>query len=177
MAYKHPPMRVMRALFLSALGMVTGCGGCDSCFGKAQPGDFDAAAPTTSTVTPATADAATGPRVEAADAASDAPTTEPPSAAVPRASGLPRPKAPMPTGAYQACGVYDGPLCEKTCKKGACRQECEGVECLLTCEGGYCSQLCQGNAKCRMTCVGGHCIQSCTKPEGCIKECAGGSCE
>jgi hypothetical protein len=171
-------MRVMRALFLSALGMVTGCGGCDSCFGKAQPGDFDGAVTTATaptTVTPATADASTAKRDE--DAGDAATVTEPPSAAVPRASGLPRPKAPMPTGAFQACGVYDGPLCEKACKKGACRQECEGVECLLTCEGGYCSQLCQGNAKCRMTCQGGHCIQSCTKAEGCVKECVGGNCE
>jgi hypothetical protein len=159
--------------------MVTGCGGCDSCFGKAQPGDFDAAPePTVAIpVQPATVDAATTARPSEADAASEAGAESPSSTVTPRASGLPRPKSPMPTGAFQACGVYDGPLCEKACKKGACRQECEGVDCLLTCEKGYCSQLCQANATCKMTCQGGHCIQVCTNPKGCIKECSGGDCE
>src|SRR3972149_3609448 len=103
-------MRVMRALFLSALGMVTGCGGCDSCFGKAAPGDYDATTPTSPLVTAveAGAEAAAAHRDE--DAGSDAGTPTPSTSAVPRASGLPRPKSPMPMGAFQACGVYDGPL-------------------------------------------------------------------
>ena len=169
----------MRALFLSALGLVTGCGGCDSCFGKAAPGDYDATTSTTSqprAVDPEGTDAATAHRDEP-DGASDAGANPVDTTAVPRPSALPRPKSPMPTGAFQACGVYDGPLCQKDCPKGACRQECEGVECLLTCDKGYCSQLCQINAKCRMTCKGGHCVQACTKAEGCVKECEGGSCE
>ena len=36
----------------------------------------------------------------------------------------------MAVGAFQSCGRYDGPLCEKPCPKGNCRQECDGVECL-----------------------------------------------
>ena len=169
-------MRLTRVLFLSALAMVSGCGGCDSCFGTAQPGDFDATAPVTTTAKPL-AMAEAGPSVEPVDAGSDsaaAPaTTEP----VPRASGVPRPKSPMPLGEFQVCGVYDGPRCEKKCDKGACRQECDGVECELSCKAGYCSQLCGASGKCAMSCAGGHCVQVCTNPAGCIKTCAGGSCE
>ncbi len=155
--------------------MVTGCGGCDSCFGTAQPGD-DAAAISTATSRPLTIDAtpdATEERDAGNEAASDAAPSEP----VPRPSSVPRPKAPMPLGEFQVCGVYDGPRCEKKCLKGACRQECDGVDCELACSGGYCSQLCAGSGKCKMTCNGGHCVQVCTNPDGCDKQCAGGSCE
>ena len=94
------------------------------------------------------------------------------------ASQLPRPKAPpkMPLGAFQTCGVYDGPICEMVCKGGNCRQECDGVECVFKCPDGYCSQLCGAEARCKMTCGGGHCVQACAKSEGCTKECTGGDC-
>lgn len=168
-------MRFTRVLFLSALAMVSGCGGCNSCFGRAEPGDYDATTPVaTTTARPLAADAGPKAEPEPADAAVAKPaTTEP----VPRASGVPRPKAPMPLGEFQVCGVYDGPRCEKKCDKGACRQECDGVECELSCKAGYCSQLCGASGKCAMSCAGGHCVQVCTNPEGCIKTCAGGSCE
>jgi len=170
-------MRFTRLLFLSALAMVSGCGGCNSCFGKAEPGDYDATVPVaTTTARPLAADAAPKAEPEPTDAGSEAApaaTTEP----VPRASSVPRPKSPMPLGEFQVCGVYDGPRCEKKCDKGACRQECDGVECELSCKAGYCSQLCGASGKCAMSCAGGHCVQVCTNPEGCIKTCAGGSCE
>lgn len=168
-------MRTTRAISLAALAFLGGCGGCDSCIAK--PEDMTLTEPPAPSVAPQVV-----PRVTADDndggididaavqKAIDAGVT------VPFASALPRPKAPMPIGAYQACGVYDGPLCEKTCLKGACRQECDGVECKLSCGGGYCSQLCGANAKCTMTCEGGHCTQACTSPDGCTKECPGGSC-
>ena len=171
-------MRLSRILLLSAPFIVTlaaGCGGCESCFGKPAAGD-DAAMPiTTTTAAPVAVDAAPAPVVveEKKEAGADAAESVP----IPRASSLPRPKAPMAVGAFQSCGRYDGPICEKPCPKGNCRQECDGVECLLTCDKGYCSQMCGASAKCRMTCNGGHCIQACTKPDGCVKECAGGSCE
>jgi hypothetical protein len=173
--------RILRFSAVSALVLAfggAGCGGCESCFGKASPED-DAALPTsTARPAPTVADAAPEaesttkePKEAGLDAAPDA--SEP----YLRTASLPRPKAPMPTGAFQSCGRYDGPLCEKKCPNGNCRQECDGVECLLTCEKGYCSQMCGASATCKMTCQGGHCVQSCTKPEGCIKECTGGSCE
>lgn len=170
-------MRLTRVLFLSALAMVSGCGGCDSCFGTAQPGDYDATVPLPTTARPlAAADA--GPSMPSAtDAGSDAGPAEATTEPVPRPSSVPRPKAPMPLGEFQVCGVYDGPRCEKKCDKGACRQECDGVECELSCKAGYCSQLCGASGKCAMSCAGGHCVQVCTKPEGCIKTCTGGSCE
>lgn len=171
-------MRLTRVLLLSALAMVSGCGGCDSCFGTAQPGDYDGAAPVATTARPLAGDAAPKPVPEATDAGDAAPapataTTEP----VPRASSVPRPKAPMPLGEFQVCGVYDGPRCEKKCPKGACRQECDGVECELSCAAGYCSQLCGASGKCALSCAGGHCVQVCANPEGCVKTCTGGSCE
>jgi hypothetical protein len=170
-------MQVMRIVFLSALGLVAGCGGCDSCFSKPSAED-DAAVParaaTAAPLAVADASEAAAPADEKSDAGSEAGTEAVP---VPRASSLPRPKGPMPMGSFQSCGRYDGPLCEKTCPKGNCRQECDGVDCLLTCEKGYCSQMCGASAKCTMTCQGGHCVQACTKPEGCVKSCAGGSCE
>lgn len=169
-------MRLTRLLFLSALALVSGCGGCDSCFSKPSAED-DAAVPiTTATPLPAViADAAPeAAREEPKDAGAEA---EAETVAIPRASSLPRPKGPMPMGSFQSCGRYDGPLCKKQCPKGNCRQECDGVECLLTCEKGYCSQMCGASATCTMTCQGGHCIQACTKPEGCLTSCAGGSCE
>lgn len=161
---------------------MAGCGGCESCVGK--PGDFDAEAPVTTAtgVKPTAADAgvrsgdADAPLDGGKGAVLDAAAT--PRMPVEMASGVPRPKnAPMPVGAYQSCGIYEGPVCERECKNGNCRQECDGVECTLSCNGGYCSQLCGANAKCRFTCNGGHCVQSCAAREGCIKECAGGSCE
>lgn len=171
-------MRIMKAVSVLALALVSGCGGCESCIGK--PGAEDAGPePVATTTTTATAkpDAAVdaGPPRDAAAEAGPAPTA----VNLLRDADAPllRPKAPMPLGAFQSCGVYDGPVCEKKCDKGACRQECDGVECVLTCAGGYCSQLCQIDGKCRMTCAGGHCTQACTKAESCTKECAGGSCQ
>jgi hypothetical protein len=173
-------MRFTRVLLLSALAImigVSGCGGCNSCFGTAQPGDYDATTPIATTARPATVGDA-GPKAEpeatdAGDAAPAPANTEP----VPRPSSVPRPKAPMPLGEFQVCGVYDGPRCEKKCDKGACRQECDGVECELSCKAGYCSQLCGASGKCAMSCAGGHCVQVCTNPDGCVKTCTGGSCE
>ena len=170
-------MRLPRIVFYSSLALVTGCGGCDSCFGTAQPGDYDATPITTTTAKPLAAAADAGSAVvEPHDAAADA-TPPAPAEPAPRPSALPRPKAPMPLGAFQICGNYDGPLCTKDCPSGNCRQECDGVECALTCAGGYCSQLCGATGKCKLTCVGGHCVQACTKAEGCTKECSGGNCE
>ena len=98
----------------------------------------------------------------------------------PYLTGPPAPKLtskpPMPSGAIQSCGVYDGPLCQKECSRGNCRQDCDGVSCELSCPGGWCSQLCGEQGKCKMTCSGGHCAQACTKQEGCTKDCTGGDC-
>jgi len=169
-------MSIMRTAFFFALALVSGCGGCDSCIGK--PGAEDAAPESTATAPPvvvAKPDAASdaGSVKDAAEASAPMPVTLLRDADAP----LLRPKAPMPLGAFQSCGVYDGPVCEKKCDKGACRQECDGVECVLTCAGGYCSQLCGIDGKCRMTCTGGHCVQACTKGEDCKKECSGGDCQ
>jgi hypothetical protein len=169
-------MRFLRTAFFSALALVSGCGSCDSCLIPHVA--EEPAAPVVTSVRPtAQADAAPDAREEDAGRdAAPAATAEP---VLLRDAGVPllRPKAPMPVGAYQVCGAYDGPLCEKGCPKGACRQECDGVECLLTCDKGYCSQLCGATGTCTMTCAGGHCIQACTKAADCIKECSGGSCE
>ena len=171
-------MRLMSTLFLFALAMTAGCGGCQSCFGTAQPGD-DAAttaiAPSASAVSPLTKDAAAEASASG-DAAADAASYDG-SFLVATDGGVPRPKAPMPLGEFQTCGVYDGPLCQKDCKKGNCRQECDGVGCALTCAGGYCSQLCGATGKCKLSCAGGHCVQVCSSPQDCTKECTGGSCE
>lgn len=169
-------MRLIHLLAVSSLGLVAGCGGCDSCFGVGGAGDEAGLATSPPTLAPAMAEA--GATTEPRDAGRDA-APEPAATAelAPTASGLARPKAPMALGEFQVCGVYDGPLCERACKKGNCKQECDGVTCALTCAAGYCSQLCGPSAKCKMTCNGGHCIQACTKTEGCTKECAGGSCE
>src|SRR5262245_13118340 len=130
-------MRFLHGLFFLSLGTVSaGCGGCDSCFGSKEPGDVvPSATPATPLppVQPKTVDAA--PPVETAPSARDAAPTPVPvltMSAVPRPSG-----APMPMGAFQSCGVYDGPRCEKACDKGNCRQECDGVDCELACKGGY----------------------------------------
>jgi hypothetical protein len=176
-------MRLSRVVFYASfvsLALGTGCGGCDSCFGTAQPGDYDA------TTTTATATTTAKPLATAADASVAAPDehdggSEAAAAAlsepVPHASSLPRPKAPMALGAFQICGNYDGPLCTKECPAGNCRQECDGVDCVLACAAGYCSQLCGENGKCKLTCVGGHCVQVCAKGEDCVKECSGGDCK
>jgi hypothetical protein len=169
-------MSLTRILLLAALGMLAGCGGCDSCLLSKPSAEDDAATGESAARPLAVADASPAKPVEALEAGADAaPPVEAP--VVPRASSLPRPKAPMPLGAFQSCGRYDGPICEKSCPNGNCRQECDGVECRLTCEKGYCSQMCGASARCSMTCAGGHCVQACTKPEGCTKECAGGGCE
>lgn len=172
----------MLALF--GLASLAGCGGCDSCSGGSRATD-DAGAPepvTTAPVAPLARDAGSGRSPEEPDAAADAghdagrevdsgfrPDV---ALAVPRPSG-----APMPMGAMQSCGVYDGPLCEKECPKGNCRQECDGVGCVLACKGGWCSQLCGPSAKCKLSCPGGHCVQVCSSAEGCTKDCAGGGCQ
>lgn len=173
-------MRLPRLVFLSVLGLVSGCGGCDSCFGTKQPGDDDATAPlpVKPVATAASVDDAGDPSAKQRDAGSDAASSSDSGAVeVPRQAAPERPKAPMPKGAFQSCGVYEGPRCERECDKGNCRQECDGVECTLACNGGYCSQFCGPNAVCRFTCKGGHCVQVCSKSDGCIKECAGGHCE
>jgi hypothetical protein len=172
-------MRSLHAAVFASLGLFSGCGGCDSCFSSKEPGDVvPAATPATApppTVERRVVDAAPPVEHDASTSEHDAGITPVPvltMSAVPRPSG-----APMPMGAFQSCGVYDAPRCEKTCDKGNCRQECDGVECELACTGGYCSQLCGAQATCRMTCNGGHCIQTCTKKDGCIRECAGGDCK
>jgi len=168
-------MAWLKKLGLSTLLMVTGCGGCDSCFGNGATVDASSPTPTASvSVAPKTADA--GPAEDAATE-SDAGPVDSGKIAIPVMSALPRPKAPMPMGAFQTCGVYDGPLCEKTCLKGACRQECDGIACELSCQGGYCSQLCGATGKCKLSCAGGHCTQACTSPDGCTKTCTGGDCQ
>ena len=168
-------------LFLSLLA---GCGDCGSCGGDGGKADADPTAaepdPVTSPVAidagrTATKDA--GEEEDAsskpADAGSDGNTR--PEAPLPEP--LPRPSgAPMPMGAMQSCGVYDGPLCVKECPKGNCRQECDGVSCELTCKGGWCSQRCGPVGTCKLTCAGGHCVQQCTKQDGCTRECSGGDC-
>ena len=171
-------MRSLHLLLIPIFALFAGCNGCDSCFSKAQPGDV---VPTATTSGPALPQSTApdagggGARSNSSDggkADSGSPFAEP----ALTMSAVPRPKAPMPVGAFQSCGVYDGPLCVKDCPKGNCRQECDGVECELTCKGGYCSQLCGGEGKCKLTCAGGHCVQACTHKEACIKECAGGDC-
>ena len=169
-------MRLTRIVFYASLALVTGCGGCDSCFGTAQPGDYDATPIATTTGRPLATAVADASPAEERDAGKEA-AAEPAPDPVPRASSLPRPKAPMGLGPYQVCGVYDGPLCTLECKTGNCRQECDGVDCVLTCPAGYCSQLCGPAGKCKLTCVGGHCVQACSKPEDCVKECSGGNCQ
>lgn len=172
-------MRLSRVFFVLALVMIPGCGGCDSCLGTAQPGD-EAGTAATSTSRPLAAAEA------GAAAAGDSgvlPTTDggkktlDPIPYMRDGGGLPRPKAPMPLGDFQSCGVYEGPLCEKTCNGGACRQECDGIDCVLSCKAGYCSQLCGPTGKCKLSCEGGHCTQLCMKAEGCTKDCAGGACD
>lgn len=172
-----------RKVFLSALAVLglmgAGCGGCDSCFSN-HAGD-DASIPT-APPRPTTVDASVardpeedaGPKEKPKDAGSDAMPALPPTAL---ASAVPRPKSSLPTGAFQSCGVYEGPLCERKCPKGACRQECDGVKCALSCAGGYCSQLCGASGECTLSCPGGHCVQVCARPDGCTKDCAGGGCE
>ena len=154
-------MRGMRTLFLGALALISGCGGCDSCLSTQAV--EDAAPATAASPSPVARPDAGADAARDEDAGRDAATGAKAEPTLLRDGGaLARPKSPMPTGAFQACGVYDGPICPKDCPKGACRQECDGVECELTCAGGYCSQLCGATAKCRMTCKGGHCIQACT---------------
>jgi len=172
-------MRIMKAVSVLALALVSGCGGCESCMGK--PGAVEDAAPETVTATTASAKPvadAGAPSDASREAAAPAPTaiTLLRDAAAPLLRPTELAKG-MALGAFQSCGVYDGPLCEKKCEKGACRQECDGVQCLLTCAGGYCSQLCGIDGNCAMTCAGGHCVQACTKAEGCKKECGGGDCK
>lgn len=172
-------MRIPRIVFLSALALVTGCGGCDSCFGAKEPGDDDASAVTTArpqtVVAPPDAEPPPAPVETGDDAGKPAAPT---ASEIPRNVVPPRPpKAPMPLGATQSCGVYEGPHCERECKNGNCRQDCDGVECTLKCDDGYCSQFCGPDGKCRMTCNGGHCIQVCSRPTDCLKECAGGNCQ
>ncbi|HVJ92398.1 MAG TPA: hypothetical protein VM580_21505 [Labilithrix sp.] len=176
----NTPMRWLKPILFANLGLFAGCNGCDSCFSKPLPEDVvptaTAPAPSVAPVAPRTTDAALPvERGEDAGGKSDgAAAREEPVVAL---SAVPRPSnAPMPMGAFQACGVYDGPICHKSCPKGNCRQECDGVECTLACEGGYCSQVCGSQGKCLMTCPGGHCVQVCTKIDGCIRECAGGDC-
>jgi hypothetical protein len=171
-------MRLPRIVFYSSFALVTGCGGCDSCFGTAQPGDYDATAPTTTTSAKplATAADASAAAPEERDAGKEA-AAEPAADPVLRQTSVARPKAPMPLGPFQVCGVYDGPLCTMECKNGNCRQECDGVDCVLACPAGYCSQLCGEAGKCKLTCVGGHCVQVCSKGEDCVKECSGGDCK
>jgi hypothetical protein len=172
-------MRLVRLVLFSALGLASGCGGCDSCFGTKQPGDDDSGTIVRPILPPLHLDdredasaAEAGGGGAARDAAADGSSA----AELPRISPPPRPKAPMPLGEFQSCSVYEK-RCERACPKGACRQECDGVECTLSCKGGYCSQFCGPTATCRFTCEGGHCVQVCSKPDGCIKECAGGDCQ
>ncbi len=172
-------MKLLHGLFLFSLGASAGCGGCDSCFGARQPGDD---AVPSAVPTPVASPIVVHKRVDAAPVKEEETKTPDAGAAAPAPiatlSAMPRPSgAPMPIGAFQSCGVYDGPRCEKKCDKGNCRQECDGVECDLTCAGGYCSQLCGPQAACRMTCTGGHCIQVCSSPQGCVRECSGGACQ
>jgi hypothetical protein len=172
-------LRRYRSLVLTVpFLLLGGCGGCDSCFSAAGPDDDAAASATSHPLTKPVVDAAPAAEPDATEDASstDAAVSTKDATAIPIPT-VARPKAPMPLGAYQVCGKYDGPLCEKACPKGACRQECDAVKCDLTCVGGYCSQVCGIQGECKLSCPGGHCIQVCAKPEGCTKDCAGGSCE
>jgi hypothetical protein len=180
-------VRSFRWLAVIALGSLAGCGGCDSCFGGSRATE-DASAPepivtAPATVAPAARDAGraahddeddAGKNDAGRDAGGEADSGFRPDVplAVPRPSG-----APMAMGAMQSCGVYDGPLCEKQCPKGNCRQECDGVSCVLACRGGWCSQLCGPSGTCKLSCPGGHCTQVCAKAEDCTKDCAGGGCQ
>lgn len=174
-------MRVMRTAFLIALGLVSGCGGCESCLGN-QAIPLDSEPPESPATTATAAPLARSDAAITAQPAEDSgqPAEKIPPAPYMRDAGpLLRPKMPpgMALGTFQTCGVYDGPLCEKKCPKGGCRQECDGVACALMCELGYCSQLCGGAGKCTMTCPGGHCTQACTVATDCTKTCTGGSCD
>jgi hypothetical protein len=182
------PVKLARPSVLFALlglfASASGCGGCESCLGGGLRPSDDAAAepepeesPTPRSVVDAKApvDAAAEDRDARArgDGGDAAALTR---EDIPAMPSLPRPKAPMPMGGFQSCGVFDAPLCKKDCPKGNCRQECDGVSCELTCKAGWCSQLCGPNAKCAMTCAGGHCVQVCTNADDCTKDCAGGDC-
>lgn len=177
-------MRLSRVLFGLALVMVPGCGGCDSCFGTAQPGDEAGTAATSTSTSSRPANLIAEAGVVTADssvatATDGGKTGLAPTPYLRDGGGLPRPKAPMPLGDFQSCGTYEGPLCEKTCNGGACRQECDGVDCVLSCKGGYCSQLCgpTGTTTCKLSCEGGHCTQLCMRDDGCTKDCKGGACD
>ena len=178
-------MNLRAILFLSLLA---GCGDCGSCGGDKQKGtDADPSATEPDPyMSPDAIDAALAKRRDAAAAEDDAGKSTKPDAGAeagsradaPLPDPLPRPTgAPMPMGALQACGVYDGPLCVKECPKGNCRQECDGVKCELTCKGGWCSQRCGPAGTCKLTCAGGHCAQQCQKADGCSRECSGGDCK
>lgn len=177
-------MTFRTALFLSLLA---GCGDCGSCGGDGKSkADADPSATEPDPITsPDAIDASLAKRKDAADddggakKATDAGVdANDPRALAPLPEPLARPSgAPMPMGAMQSCGVYDGPLCVKECPKGNCRQECDGVKCELTCKGGWCSQRCGPAGECKMTCAGGHCVQQCQKADGCQRECSGGDCK
>jgi hypothetical protein len=171
-------VRYANKLFFFSLAWIAGCGGgcdgCGSCSNKSET--VEDKSPTTVAVAPREASMpATNDVAPEPTATNAAPVdTGPPYLA---ASVLPRPSgAPMPMGAMQSCGVYDGPLCEKTCPKGNCRQDCDGIRCVLDCAGGWCSQMCGESGTCTLRCGGGHCIQACANPDACTKDCAGGSC-
>lgn len=173
-------MRLPRILIPILLATASGCGACDSCFGTKQPGDDDLTAPVPAqpSAKPQAVEDAGEPSETTDDAGKDSSTADSGLVEVPRIAPPPRPSnAPMPLGAFQSCGVYEAPRCERECPKGNCRQECDGVECTLSCNGGYCSQFCGPTGTCRFTCNGGHCIQVCSRADGCIKECGGGDCQ
>ena len=178
----HGVLNLRFVLLLVVVGL-SGCGGCDSCDGNKAGTDAAVEPVETATVAPQ------------ASVKKDAepPTDDESDAGKPKdaggdgalrredlliASAVPRPKPPpgMPMGEFQSCGVYEGPLCERECKRGNCRQECDGVKCDLTCNAGYCSQVCGQTGKCLLACPGGHCTQLCTNPDDCVKTCAGGGC-
>src|SRR5262245_17698475 len=99
-------------LFLFTLASIAGCGGrcdsCDSCSSK--PETVESAGPTPVAVAP---HEATLPTTDAAIPEPRATNAAPADAGLPFlvASTLPRPSgAPMPMGAVQSCGVYDGRL-------------------------------------------------------------------
>jgi hypothetical protein len=173
---------VLVALLAACGGGGSGCESCASCSGHAAADDGGAGAATNDPGAQDPAIDAARPfeedrvRADAGPGVHLAPTAD---VVVLALSAVPRPQPPksMPMGPFQSCGVYDGPVCEKTCPAGNCRQDCDGVDCILNCQGGYCSQLCGPSAKCQLTCSGGHCTQVCSKPEECTKTCAGGACQ